>query len=146
MQGGNTMYKLLSALIGALIALMIPLNGILAEVIGNYNASVLIHIVGLIAVIIILIVGKFKIKIHKGIPLYLYSAGAIGVFTVLFTNVSFSTLGVSLTIALGLLGQSITSIIIDHFGLLGMQVVKFEKKKMVGLLLIASGIVVMNIF
>ena len=146
MQGGNTMYKLLSALIGALIALMIPLNGILAEVIGNYNASVLIHIVGLITVIIILIVGKFKIKIHKGIPLYLYSAGAIGVFTVLFTNVSFSTLGVSLTIALGLLGQSITSIIIDHFGLLGMQVVKFEKKKMVGLLLIASGIVVMNIF
>ncbi|MFI8706827.1 DMT family transporter [Bacillus sp. NPDC077411] len=140
------MYKLLSALIGALIALMIPLNGILAEVIGNYNASVLIHIVGLITVIIILIVGKFKIKIHKGIPLYLYSAGAIGVFTVLFTNVSFSTLGVSLTIALGLLGQSITSIIIDHFGLLGMQVVKFEKKKMVGLLLIASGIVVMNIF
>ncbi|MGF9964289.1 DMT family transporter [Bacillus rhizoplanae] len=140
------MYKVLSALIGVFIALMIPLNGILAEVIGNYNASVLIHTVGLIAVIIILLVGKFKIKIHKGIPLYLYSAGAIGVFTVLFTNISFSALGVSLTIALGLLGQSITSIVIDHFGLLGMKVVKFEKKKIVGLLLIASGIVVMNIF
>lgn len=98
------MYKLLSAFIGALIALMIPLNGILAEVIGNYNTSVLIHTVGLIAVIIILLVGRFKLKIYKGIPLYLYSAGAIGVFTVLFTNMSFSALGVSLTIALGLLG------------------------------------------
>ncbi|CAG9614960.1 hypothetical protein BACCIP111899_04194 [Bacillus rhizoplanae] len=70
------MYKLLSALIGALIALIIPLNGILSEVIGNYKASVLIHIVGLIAVIIILLVRKLKIKIHKGIPLYLYSVGA----------------------------------------------------------------------
>lgn len=139
------MYKLLSALIGAFIALMIPLNGTLAEVIGNYNASVLIHLIGLIAVIIVLLIGKLKIKFSKEISLYLYSGGAIGVFTVLFSNISFSALGVSLTIALGLLGQSITSIIIDHFGLLGMKVSRFEKKKIVGLLLIGVGIVVMNI-
>ncbi|MDM5155616.1 DMT family transporter [Bacillus sp. DX1.1] len=140
------MYNLLSVLIGAFIAIMIPLNGILSEITGNYTSSVMIHIVGLIAIIIVLLISKSKLRIQQGIPLYLYSAGAIGVFTVLFSNISFTSLGVSITIALGLLGQSVSSIIIDHFGLLGMKIVKFEKKKIIGLLLISSGIGVMTIF
>ncbi|MEH7460467.1 hypothetical protein CON65_17340 [Bacillus pseudomycoides] len=140
------MYNLLSIIIGAFIAIMIPLNGILSEITGNYMSSVMIHLVGLFAIVIVLLVSKSKLRMQQGIPLYLYSAGAIGVFTVLFSNISFSALGVSITIALSLLGQSVSSIIIDHFGLLGMKVVKFEKKKMIGLLLISSGIVVMTIF
>ncbi|PGC24512.1 hypothetical protein COM11_24570 [Bacillus pseudomycoides] len=140
------MYNLLSIIIGAFIAIMIPLNGILSEMTGNYTSSVMIHIVGLVAIVIVLLVSKSKLRMQKGIPLYLYSAGAIGVFTVLFSNISFTALGVSITIALSLLGQSVSSIIIDHFGLLGMKVVKFEKKKTFGLLLISSGIIVMTIF
>ncbi|MED0973394.1 DMT family transporter [Bacillus paramycoides] len=145
-KGDITLYNFLSVLIGALIAIMIPLNGILSEIIGNYTASVVIHLVGLVAVVIVLIINKNKILFEKGIPLYLYSAGAIGVFTVLFSNISFSALGASITIALSLLGQSIASIVIDHYGLLGMKVAKFEKKKLIGLLFISSGIIVMTIF
>ncbi|MGG0726733.1 DMT family transporter [Bacillus paramycoides] len=145
-KGDITLYNFLSVFIGALIAIMIPLNGILSEIIGNYTASVVIHLVGLVAVVIVLIINKNKILFEKGIPLYLYSAGAIGVFTVLFSNICFSALGASITIALSLLGQSIASIVIDHYGLLGMKVAKFEKKKLIGLLFISSGIVVMTIF
>ncbi|MGR3774359.1 DMT family transporter [Bacillus paramycoides] len=145
-KGDITLYNFLSVFIGALIAIMIPLNGILSEIIGNYTASVVIHLVGLVAVVIVLIINKNKILFEKGIPLYLYSAGAIGVFTVLFSNISFSALGASITIALSLLGQSIASIVIDHYGLLGMKVAKFEKKKLIGLLFISSGIIVMTIF
>ncbi|WP_202906312.1 DMT family transporter, partial [Clostridium botulinum] len=61
-------------------------------------------------------------------------------------NLSFSKLGVSLTLALGLLGQSLSSIFIDHFGLLGMKVIKFEKKKCIGLLFIILGIFIMTVF
>lgn len=86
------MYNLLSVLIGAFIAIMIPLNGILSEITGNYTSSVMIHIVGLIAIIIVLLISKSKLRIQQGIPLYLYSAGAIGVFTVLFSNISFTSL------------------------------------------------------
>ncbi|MFL0488184.1 MULTISPECIES: DMT family transporter [Bacillus] len=145
-KGDITLYNFLSVFIGVLIAIMLPLNGILSEMIGNYTASVVIHLVGLIAVVFVLILNKNKIHFEKGIPLYLYSAGAIGVFTVLFSNISFSALGASITIALSLLGQSIASIVIDHFGLLGMKVAKFEKKKLVGLLFISSGIIVMTIY
>lgn len=140
------MLDIFSAFVGTLIALMIMFNGTLANATGNFTSSVIIHITGLFSVIIVLLISKSKIKLKNGIPLYLYSAGAIGVFTVLFTNLSFSALGISVTLSLGLLGQTLSSIIIDHFGLLGMKVIKFQKKKTFGLILIVFGIFIMAIF
>lgn len=140
------MNNLISTFIGVLIAIMVMINGTLSNKTNNYTSIVIIHIVGLISIILVLIFTKTKFKLKKGIPLYLYSAGAIGVFTVLFNNISFSTLGVSLSLSLGLLGQSITSIAIDHFGLMGMKINRFEKKKIIGLVFITIGIVVMAIY
>lgn len=140
------MYNFISTFIGALIAVMIMFNGALSNTTGNYTSLVIIHIVGLLSIALVLLLSKSKFKIHKGISLYLYSAGAIGVFTVLFNNLSFLTLGVSLTLALGLLGQSLLSIVIDHFGLFNMKVVKFDKKKIIGLVVISLGIFIMTVF
>ena len=140
------MNNLISAFIGAIIAVMIMFNGSLATAFGSYSSSIIIHIVGLVSITLILIISKSSIKINSDIPIYLYSAGAIGVFTVVFNNLSFLTLGVSITIALGLLGQSISSIIIDHFGLMGMNRNKFEKKKFIGLTFIVLGIAIMTIY
>ena len=140
------MNNILSVLTGAFIAVMITFNDELGSRTGNYLSSVIIHIVGLMVIIGILIITNSKLKIDKEVPIYMYSAGAIGVFTVLFNNITFSTLGVSLTIALGLFGQSMASIVIDHYGLLGMKVIKFNPNKLVGLVLIILGIIVMAIF
>lgn len=125
---------------------MIMTNGTLSNSFGNYMSTIIIHIVGLFSIILVLTISKSKIKIDRQIPLYLYSAGAIGVFTVLFCNLSFSVLGVSIPLALGLLGQSLASIVIDHYGLFGMKILKFDKKKYVGLLFIILGIFIMTIF
>jgi bacterial/archaeal transporter family-2 protein len=140
------MYDFISALIGILIAVMLMFNGTLSNAAGNYTSTVVIHIIGLFSITFVLLVSKSKFIIKRDIPLYLYSAGAIGVFTVLFNNLCFSALGVSLPIVLGLFGQTLSSIIIDNFGLLGMKVIKFQKKKIIGLILITLGILVMNIF
>lgn len=138
--------NLISAFIGALIAIMTLFNGTLSNTFGNYTSSIIIHVIGLFSITFVLLITRSRIKIKKGIPVYLYSAGAIGVFSVVFSNLSFSKLGVSLTLALGLLGQSLSSIFIDHFGLLGMKVIKFEKKKCIGLLFIILGIFIMTVF
>lgn len=139
--------NLISAFIGTLIAIMTLFNGTLSNTFENYTSSIIIHIVGLSSIIfVVLLITKSKLKIQKDMPLYLYSAGAIGVFSVVFSNISFSKLGVSLTLALGLLGQSLSSIFIDHFGLLGMKVIKFEKNKSIGLLFIVLGIFIMTVF
>lgn len=135
----------LSIVIGALIAIMILFNGMLATLYGNYLSSVIIHSVGLITIITALIFTKSKIKIKERLPLYLYSAGALGVLTVLFNTITFTAIGASLTLALGLLGQSIVSLIVDHYGLFGVEKVRFNSKKYVGLILICIGIALMAI-
>lgn len=140
------MNNLISVFTGVLIAVMLMINGILANETGNYVSSVIIHSVGLISVIVIIFINRTRIVPKKGIPFYLYSAGAIGVFTVLCNNISYSGLGASLTLSLGLLGQLLASVVIDHFGLFRMNRVKFEKRKLMGLAVIISGIIVMAFF
>ncbi|HYE09161.1 MAG TPA: DMT family transporter [Patescibacteria group bacterium] len=140
------MYKLLSAFIGVLITIMILLNGVLSQRLGNYTSTLIIHFLGFIVITLILTIKKIKISFSKDIPIYLYSGGLLGVFTILFNNISFNQLGTSLTLALGLLGQSICSLVLDHYGWLGMEVVHFRKEKLIGLTIIASGIIVMTLY
>lgn len=138
------MYNFLSLLIGILVATMIAFNGELSYGIGNYMSLIIIHIVGFIVILVIIIYKKIKISFRNNLPLYLYIAGAISVFTVMFNNLSFAALGVSIPVALGLLGQLLTSLAFDHFGLLGMPKVIFNKKKFLGLLFITIGISIMT--
>lgn len=140
------MYKLGAVIIGFLIAIMVTINGDLSKGIGDYKAVLIIHIVGLIAVSLVLALRKEKLKFKEKVPMYLFSAGAIGVFVVLFNNITFNKLGASITLSLGLFGQLIMSGIIDHFGLFGMEASKFKSKKIIGFLMVFIGITVMVVY
>ena len=135
----------ISIFTGIVLAIMISLNGGFGNISGNYASSVIIHFVGLIGIIFVLIFTKSKIKNLKGIPFYMFTGGLIGILTVLFTNIGFMGLGVSLTVSLSLLGQLVTSLVIDHFGYFNMTVVEFDKKKILGLIVIIAGIYVMTL-
>lgn len=139
------MNYLISIFTGAILAIMISLNGGVSTTSGNYASSVIIHFIGLIGIIAVLLVTKSKFKNLKGIPFYMFTGGLIGILTVLFTNASFSTLGVSLTVSLSLLGQLITSLVIDHFGYFNLPVNKFDNKKILGFIIIIIGIYVMTL-
>lgn len=137
------MYNSLSLLIGILVAIMIAFNGKLSDGLGNYSSLVIIHAIGLITILGILFYKKIKISFRNNLPLYMYIAGAITVFTIMANNLSYTVLGVSLPVALGLLGQLITSLIFDHYGLLDMPKIHFNKKKIIGLLIIMMGVSIM---
>lgn len=137
------MKYILPGLIGALIAVMVLFNGALASVTGTLASSIYIHLGGLITVILVMIFTKQRIPKLRGLPLWLFTGGAIGVATVLLNIVSFNALGVSLTLALGLLGQSISALIVDHYGFLGISKKPFQLKKLMPLLLIVAGISLM---
>lgn len=139
------MYKTYGVFVGVLIAIMVTINGTLASNIGDYYSTVIIHITGLSVAIIILLIRKTKVRISKGIPVYLFSGGIIGAFMVVFNNMCFSQLGVSLTLALGLVGQLVASAVIDHYGLFGLAVNKFKKEKLLGFIIIITGIIMMVI-
>ena len=140
------MNKLTSVFVGGLISLMILLNATLASYTGNYQSSIIVHLVGLIGISMVLVFRKSKIKWHKSVPLYAYSAGFIGVMPIIFNNISFNVIGVSITLALGLLGQSISSVLIDHYGFFEMKIIKFNKRKLIGLMIIIIGIVIMSLY
>lgn len=138
------MNYIISLIVGALTSIMIYFNGSLSDGYGNLFSTVLIHLVGLSAILLIQLVTRSKMKLPKGLPLYLYSAGFVGIGTVMLTNISYSKLGVSLPLALGLLGQTGFSLLTDHFGLFDMKVVKVNPKKLIGLGMIGIGIFIMS--
>ncbi|WP_432661849.1 DMT family transporter [Wukongibacter baidiensis] len=140
------MNKLYAVFVGILVSIMVTFNGLLAKYAGDYLSLIIIHLVGLVILLPIMFFKKEKLSNLKGIPIYLFSAGALGVFMVFSNNMTFNFLGVSLTISLVLLGQSIASCIIDHYGLFEMEVKRFQKEKLLGFLLVLIGIVTMFVY
>ena len=140
------MYKASAVFIGILIAIMVTFNGVLANYTNQYVSILIIHIVGLIALIIILTLKKEKLKLHKDIPFYLFGGGLIGIFVVFLNNLCFNTLGASLTLSLGIFGQLVLACFIDHYGLFGLDIYKFKKKKIIGFFIVLLGLVTMIIY
>lgn len=140
------MYNFLSIVIGGLIAIMLSFNSILSQHVGPYISNVIIHSVGLITIFLIIIIKRYRITFNKTLPFLMYSGGAIGISTVIFNNISMGVIGATLTISLGLLGQMISSLVIDNYGFLGMKKVEFNKKKILGLGLMIIGIITMTFY
>ena len=135
-----------SVLSGALIALMVFANGALAGVLGNYHATAYIHLSGLLLIALLLLLRRETLKGTLKAPWHFYIGGIVGIFGVVGNNISFAALGVSVTLALGLLGQTAAAFIIDGLGLLGAKKAGFDRRKLIGALLIASGAAAMMLF
>lgn len=138
------MYNFLSLLIGSLIAVMAAFNGILSSKAGSYSSLLIIHLTGYIFILIIMLLKRERIPFKMKHSVYLYSAGAISVATVLINNITFANIGISLPVALSLLGQMAASIFFDYFGFLDMPKIPFNKKKTIGFVIITAGICIMT--
>lgn len=136
------LYYLLSLMAGMLISVMVVANGGLGERLGLMGSAVVIHAVGLGAISLVLLAKRERPRL-LGLPAWLYLGGLLGVLTILFNNYAFTYISVSAMMALALLGDSISGLIADHFGLLGMQKRPFQPRKTWGLLLTMAGIAVM---
>lgn len=137
------MYPLLCLFTGVLIAVMVTVNGQLSLVYGVFAATVIIHIVGTIASFLACKVSKTPIRAKEKLPLWMYMGGAIGVCNTLSNAQAYGKISMTSIVALGLLGQTLTSLVIDNFGLMGMPKHPVRKGALAGLLLSLAGIFVM---
>jgi transporter family-2 protein len=137
------MYYLLALLSGVIISAMVTVNGGLTDHYGLYTSTLIIHLVGLLVITIITVTKFRSLRIPK-VPWFLLSGGAVGVLTVLFNNIAFGRISISSLLALGLFGQTIAAMLIDQFGLFGMNKEPFQWNKLFGLFLIAGGIIAMT--
>ena len=134
---------ILAILAGTIVTIMNVFNGQLSNQVGVFLSTVIIHLVGLFTLIIIMIIKKQKISFQNHIPLILYTGGMIGVFTVFCNVMSISTIGAALVTALGLLGQMLTSLVLEYKGWLGAKKRTLTFQKVISLVLVMIGIGVM---
>lgn len=133
----------LSLLTGILISVMVAINGVLTERLGVYTATIVIHSVGFAVIAGIMLARRERLFARRQ-AFVLYLGGAVGVFTTVFNNLAFESISVSAIVGLGLFGQSVTGIFIDHYGWMGMPKHPFNKMKLVGFALILCGIIAMT--
>jgi len=138
------MDKLILFLAGMMLSVMLVFNGALSAELGLITATFVVNIIGFVGALIAGVLLKIDLKnILKKQPLYLYLGGAFSVVVILINTVAFTKVGISLTIALSLVGQLIFSSIIDHLGLFNSKVIKFNLKKILGFSFMSLGILVM---
>ncbi|MCL2863943.1 MAG: DMT family transporter [Lachnospiraceae bacterium] len=136
------MFYFLSLLSGALISIMITLNGRLAGQHGLHSATTLIHLIGLLLIATMVLIKKERPFSNRQ-AWFLYLGGAIGVLITVFQNLAFGRISVSAILALVLLGQAVAGLVVDQFGFFHMPKHPFTKQKLFGLFLILAGIVSM---
>ena len=139
------MYNILALVIGALISIMISFNSGLEGYVGSTYSVVIIHAVGLIAILIVAAIKKEKIVIKEAIPFYLFLGGIFGVMLTLVNIITIGGIGVALTTALAVFGQLVFSSLVDHFGLFGLTKYEFNPKKLVGFFIVLVGLVIMTV-
>ncbi len=137
------MYYIFSIIAGAIVSVMVVVNGKLTDSYGVYLATAAIHFIGLIFAVIATKLKKEALLPAKKAPFHLYLGGAVGVLTVMFNNMCFGKISVSAILALCLLGQGITSLVFDQYGFFGMPKHAFRKNKLIGLFVVLIGIAIM---
>ncbi len=138
-----SIYYIFTVLTGGILAIMVVVNGRLGLFIGLYLSCVVIHLIGLAASSVILTAKKQVPFQHAKIPLKFYSGGFFGIATVILFNAAYAKISVTALVALGLLGQAVSSLVVDHFGLFEMQKRPLNKKQIPGLIVAAFGIILM---
>lgn len=141
--GRDGMYTIWAIISGVLISLTVMQNGDMSDFYGSYSGAVLIHFVGLVTVLAFFIFMRKTLPAKQKASPWMYMGGIVGVGTLVFTTMAYQHLGVMAITALGLLGQCISSIIVDHFGLFGAQKNPFFSGRSLAVLAVLAGAVVM---
>lgn len=122
------------------------------QVHSSLFASLISFSVGAIALIVItaFVNRSFKLstyepEVGKIKPVY-FIGGVLGVVFVTANIVLMPYLGAALTTIVGMLGQMLMGVIIDHFGILGAKKNKINVRKILGIICIFIGIVLLRFF
>ena len=137
------MFTIFALLTGVLNAVTVLQNGQMAAFYGDYSASVLIHLVGLITVVCAYALMRSAKQPKERAKPWMYMGGVVGVGTVVFISLAYSGVSVTAITGLGLLGQTIASLVVDRFGLLGSQKVPFRREKLFGTAAVMAGALTM---
>ena len=144
----STLLALWVVVMGAGLSVQPLLNARLAGLAGHpiYGAlvSVFVSTVTLAVTVLVARLAAPDVKALATAPLGLWTGGVIGAFVVLAALTAAPRLGAATTVALFITGQLAASLVLDHFGLLGVPVRPFDLTRTLGVACLVAGVVLIR--
>lgn len=131
-----------AAISGAIMAIQGSLNSVLGKLVGLWEATFIVHIIGTIILTVVI----FGLKLgHENwatltqAPWYVYLGGLLSIGIVYAVAMSIPKLGVATATTAIIVGQVSTALLVDQFGLFGLARLGINWTQIVGLILLALG-------
>ena len=142
------LFVLTAIAVGALLPVQAGINSKLRPVVGGPIPATLVSVaVGTLTMIIVMIATRTPVPTGgKGSPWWIWTGGVLGVAIVIASLGLVSRLGAAFLFALFVVGQMAASLVIDHFGLLGVPQHGISPLRLVGVLLLVAGVVLIRFF
>jgi len=131
---------LIGLLGGAAVGVQSVFAGAMGNRVGGTASSFIIHLSGMIfSGIFLVIQGGEKIRNWHTLPWYMLGAGIFGFILYQTMNITLPRLGSAMMITLIIIGQLLTGMIIDHFGLLGVAIRPMDISRTIGVMALLAG-------
>jgi transporter family-2 protein len=138
----------LAIVAGALIAFQAPINVMagqrLGHVLGGAALSFVVGTVFLLAIVLIGLRDEIDVGALTSMSPLLFLGGILGAFYVAMSIWLTPKLGIGAVIALGIAGQVMASLALDHFGLLNLAVREVSLGRVTGAVLVVVGAVMVR--
>lgn len=146
----SILFILLAITAGMVLPIQAALNGKMGKAVGDPVYAAFISFVvgsfGLLAYLLATRTDLQTLTAAKSVDWSVWSAGILGAFYVACVIILAPKLGVALTFGLVVTGQLGISLIIDHYGLLGIPVHTVNWQRIAGILLIIGGVLLIRKF
>ena len=132
---------------GAFLPIQAGINTRLGKAIESpVYASMISFLVGTIALVIYILFTQQHIALSgiKTVPAYAWIGGALGAFYVTSIILAFPRIGPALTFGLVVLGQMVIAVLLDHFNILVAQQHSVNIWRILGVILIVSGVIIIR--
>jgi transporter family-2 protein len=126
------------------LSVQVGMNSQLRKVLQSANIAALISFgVGTVALIVLLFATRASFPpraAFAAIPWWAWFGGLLGAFYVASSTVVAADIGATSLLALALLGQLATALVLDHFGLLGLPVNPISLTRLAGVVMLGGGV------
>ncbi len=135
---------IITALVGASLAVQIGLNATMSGHVGSPIAAALINFaVGTLVLFLIVLLGRGSLPVLAqagGAPWWAWGAGFLGACFVAASTAFGPLIGGAAFLALLVAGQMIAALAIDHYGVLGFPVRPVDGWRIAGAFLVVAGV------
>ena len=143
-------YVILALIAGACAPTQAGINSQLGSVAGDPSLAAMISFmvgaVGLTAYVLVTGVPWPSIRIFVDVPWWMWTGGLLGAILVFVSIVLAPKLGATATLGLIVAGQMIVSVILDHYGLVGYEEHPVNMWRILGVVLLLSGVILIKKF